>query len=75
MSGNAADAAIATVICEGIADAQSAGLGGGFVLTIYKKSTGKAETLIAREVAPKAATADMFVNATTVTGIKYNRVL
>lgn len=65
-----ADAAIATLFCEGVAVPQSCGLGGGFFLTIYTKSTGKVETLNAREVAPKAATEDMFVGETTVTGIK-----
>lgn len=69
LNGSAADAAIATLFCEGVAVPQSCGLGGGFFLTIYTKSTGKVETLNAREVAPKAATEDMFVGETTVTGI------
>lgn len=60
--GSAADAAIAALFCEGIACPQSMGLGGGFLLTIYTKATGKAETLIARETAPSLATQDMFVN-------------
>lgn len=70
MNGSVADAAVATLFCEGIAVPQSCGLGGGFFLTIYTRSTGKVETLNAREVAPKAATADMFVGEPTVTGIK-----
>lgn len=70
LNGSAADAAVATVFCEGIAVSQSCGLGGGLFLTIYTKSTGKVETLNAREVAPKAASADMFVGETTVTGIR-----
>ncbi|KAJ6638687.1 Scoloptoxin SSD14 [Pseudolycoriella hygida] len=70
LNGSAADAAIATLFCEGVAVPQSCGLGGGFFLTIYTKSTGKVETLNAREVAPKAATEDMFVGETTVTGIR-----
>lgn len=61
-NGSVADAAIAVLFCEGITCPQSTGLGGGFVLTIYTKETGKAETLIARERAPLAATADMFVD-------------
>lgn len=68
--GSAADAAIAALVCEGVTCPQSTGLGGGFVLTIYTKATGKAETLIARDVAPLAATEDMFGNATTVSGGK-----
>uniref|UniRef100_U5EWG4 Putative gamma-glutamyltransferase n=1 Tax=Corethrella appendiculata TaxID=1370023 RepID=U5EWG4_9DIPT len=59
-NGSAADAAIATLFCDGITCPQSMGLGGGFLLTIYKRSTRKTETLIAREVAPLAATEDMF---------------
>ncbi len=77
MNGTAADAAIATLFCEGVAVPQSCGLGGGFFLTIYTKATGKVETLNARETAPKAATVNMFVGETTVTGIKltYKRYL
>lgn len=36
------------------------GLGGGFLLTYYERSTGKAYTLDAREVAPGAAYEDMY---------------
>lgn len=45
-------------------------MGGGFFLTIYKKSTGKVETLNAREVAPQASTTNMFVGEPQVTGIR-----
>lgn len=68
--GSAADAAIATLFCEGISCPQSMGLGGGFLLTIYTKATGKAESLISREVAPKAADRDMYVNDTSVQGVR-----
>lgn len=44
------------------------GLGGGFILTIYNKATGLAESLIARESAPAAAHQDMFENVTYITG-------
>lgn len=67
-NGSAADAAIAVLLCEGVTCPQSTGLGGGFVLTIYKKNEGKVETLIARDVAPLVATEDMFVNDTEVKG-------
>lgn len=67
--GSAADAAISTLLCEGIASPQSTGLGGGFVMTIYNKKKNLVETLIARDVAPLAATENMFVNS-TVTGGK-----
>jgi gamma-glutamyltranspeptidase / glutathione hydrolase / leukotriene-C4 hydrolase len=64
LGGNVADVAVATLICEGITCPQSSGLGGGFLLTIYIKSTGKIETLNAREIAPKLATSTMYVNDT-----------
>ncbi len=70
MNGSAADAAIATLFCEGVAVPQSCGLGGGFFLTIYTKSTGKVETLNARETAPGACTPDMFVGEPNVSGIR-----
>ncbi|KAK9883507.1 hypothetical protein WA026_001683 [Henosepilachna vigintioctopunctata] len=58
--GNAVDAAIASLFCEGVAMAQSCGLGGGFIMTIFQKESGKIYTLNSREVAPAAATADMY---------------
>lgn len=39
---------------------QSTGLGGGFLMTIYSKSTGNIETLNAREVAPLHSNENMF---------------
>uniref|UniRef100_A0A1B0D2V9 Gamma-glutamyltransferase n=1 Tax=Phlebotomus papatasi TaxID=29031 RepID=A0A1B0D2V9_PHLPP len=63
-NGTAADAAIATLFCEGVTCPQSMGLGGGFVMTIYSKSKGTVDSMIAREVAPLAATTDMFKNGT-----------
>lgn len=60
--GSVADVAVATLICEGITCPQSSGLGGGFLLTIFTKKSGKIEALNAREVAPKLATSNMFIN-------------
>ncbi|KAH8270692.1 hypothetical protein KR044_006654, partial [Drosophila immigrans] len=62
VGGSAADAAIATMLCEGVMLPHSLGVGGGFVATIYSRATGQVETLIARETAPAAATRDMFVH-------------
>ncbi|KAI4456640.1 gamma glutamyl transpeptidase [Holotrichia oblita] len=58
--GSAVDAAVAALFCEGVAMPQSTGLGGGFFMTIYKKSTNIIRTLNAREVAPGAAYEDMY---------------
>lgn len=63
--GSAADAAIATLFCEGVTCPQSMGLSGGFLLTIYIKNESKIETLSSRETAPAAATEDMYVDGTS----------
>ncbi len=58
--GNAVDAAIAALFCNGVVNPQSAGIGGGFHMTIYDPLTQMAHCLDAREVAPLAATENMF---------------
>uniref|UniRef100_A0A182KEL7 Gamma-glutamyltransferase n=1 Tax=Anopheles christyi TaxID=43041 RepID=A0A182KEL7_9DIPT len=58
-NGTAADAAIATLFCEGVTCPQSMGLGGGFLLTIYDRQNGTVETLNARESAPAASERSM----------------
>ncbi|XP_046644963.1 scoloptoxin SSD14-like isoform X2 [Daphnia pulicaria] len=64
--GNAVDAAIATVFCIGAVNPQSAGIGGGFHMTLYDPVTRQARSLDAREVAPIAATEDMFKGNSTI---------
>ncbi|KAL1381140.1 hypothetical protein pipiens_013679 [Culex pipiens pipiens] len=59
--GSAADAAIAMMICEEVACPESAGIGGGFLATIYDREKGTVEVLDAREVAANGAREDMFV--------------
>lgn len=64
--GNAVDAAIATTVCIGAVNPQSAGIGGGFLMTIYDPVRRIARCLDAREVAPIAATEDMFKGNSTI---------
>lgn len=61
---------VAALICEGVTCAQSTGIGGGLVATIYTRANRKVEALLAREQAPLAATETMFANEKEVTGIK-----
>ncbi|KAG7154169.1 Glutathione hydrolase 1 proenzyme-like [Homarus americanus] len=51
-NGTAADAAIAGLLCIGVTNTQSAGLGGGFLMTYYEQAASKAYTLDAREARP-----------------------
>ncbi|CAK9812178.1 Scoloptoxin SSD14 [Anthophora quadrimaculata] len=59
-NGSAVDCAIATMICNGLVNMQSMGIGGGFFMTIYDKSEKRAYTLTARDRAPLAANATMY---------------
>ncbi|KAJ8923080.1 hypothetical protein NQ315_001632 [Exocentrus adspersus] len=67
--GNAVEAAIAATFCEGVALPESTGLGGGFLMTMYNKTTRKAYAFNSREVAPAAATEDMFSGNETLSQI------
>ncbi|KAK6036517.1 hypothetical protein COOONC_25978 [Cooperia oncophora] len=60
--GNAVDASVAALFCIGVMDSHSAGLGGGHFMTIYNATTQQCTVIDAREVAPKAATEDMYRN-------------
>jgi len=58
--GNAIDAAVAVAFALAVAQPQSGNIGGGGFLTYYEASTRAVWTLDFREVAPAAATRDMF---------------
>jgi len=64
LQGNAVDAAIATVLCQGIFNPMASGLGGGHFMLIRKSSSSSSsetEMIDAREMAPSLANETMFV--------------
>ncbi|CAI5439862.1 unnamed protein product [Caenorhabditis angaria] len=58
--GNAVDAAISALFCIGVMDTHSAGIGGGHFMTIYNATTKSCTVVDAREIAPLAATEEMY---------------
>src|SRR5919206_4507861 len=58
--GNAADAAVAAAFALSVVEPQSSGIGGGGFALVYSARDGKVRVLDFREVAPGAATADLF---------------
>ena len=57
--GTAVDSAITTALCQGILSPAASGLGGGHFMVI-RSPNGTTEVIDAREVAPAAATENMF---------------
>lgn len=55
-----ADAALATLFCNGILTMQSMGIGGGFLMNIYIHEEKKAYTLNAKETSPAAAKDELY---------------
>ena len=62
-NGSAVDSAIATMLCVGVVNLHSTGIGGGGFMLVYNRSGRIAEVFDFRETAPAAATKDMFKNA------------
>jgi len=75
--GNAFDAAVAVAAALAVVEPTSSGLGGGAFFLLHR-SSDKFETMIdAREVAPKAATRDMYLDkeGNPVRGLSTNTAL
>jgi len=49
------------MLCDGVLCPEYMGLGGGFLMSIYNATTKQVMSVNAREAAPAAATASMFV--------------
>lgn len=62
--GNAVDAAVATALALGVVQPAGSGLGGGGFL-VFRRADGSTAVLDFREVAPKQARPDMFVDSRT----------
>ncbi|XP_046333062.2 glutathione hydrolase 1 proenzyme-like [Haliotis rufescens] len=62
--GSAVDAAIASMLCTGLVHRHSAGIGGGFFMTIYNRTSETVNVLDARERAPLLANQTMYINRT-----------
>ncbi|XP_077995821.1 glutathione hydrolase 1 proenzyme-like [Glandiceps talaboti] len=60
--GNAVDAAIAGLLCNGIINTQSHGIGGGHFMTIYNRQSDKVEVVDSREEAPSEASETMYTD-------------
>ena len=66
LNGTAVDAAIATLFCNGLISSHSMGVGGGFLMTIYDKSSKKVTTIDAREAAPARVSLKLAIFSTQI---------
>ncbi|XP_078324232.1 glutathione hydrolase 1 proenzyme-like isoform X2 [Crassostrea virginica] len=58
--GSTVDAAIAVLLCYGVVNPVSSGIGGGFFMTVYDSKHGNASIINARETAPLNSTETMY---------------
>jgi len=61
-NGSAVDSAIAAMLCVGVINMHSTGIGGGGFMLVYNRRGQVAEVFDFRESAPAKATEDMFKN-------------
>nr|XP_022290433.1 gamma-glutamyltranspeptidase 1-like isoform X2 [Crassostrea virginica] len=69
--GSAADAAIATLFCNGVVTPHSMGVGGGLFIVYYDAKSRKSVYISGRERAPLNVRKDMYVNESTCFDAKY----
>lgn len=67
-NGSVVDAAIASLLCNGLLNAQSMSIGGGFFMLHYSRKDEKITVIDARETAPALSTVDMFKNHSKTSG-------
>ncbi|XP_027844964.1 scoloptoxin SSD14-like isoform X2 [Aphis gossypii] len=58
--GNSVDAAIGTLLCDSVVCPDLTGIGGGFLMTIYNRTTNTSLFINARETAPGATNYTMY---------------
>ncbi|XP_062590015.1 glutathione hydrolase 1 proenzyme-like [Saccostrea cucullata] len=58
--GSSVDAAIAILLCYGVVNPVSSGIGGGFFMTVYDSKKGNAAVINARETAPLSSSETMY---------------
>ncbi|CAF4200939.1 unnamed protein product [Rotaria magnacalcarata] len=62
LGGSAVDAAIAVLLCVGVHNCHSTGVGGGFLMNIYDPQRKECIAIDAREAAPSEAHQKMFID-------------